>query len=160
MANSKLRSQSIGLLFGYGLQFLAGMLLNLFVMIPKNHSGRNATNYFSGGFHGLGWALADHGGWELSFHVDLAILLVLGSVSLFIRATSEHDKDWSIVGAIAALFTIGAFFNGLSFINYNHNISSMIMAICWLVAVSALMFGIVNFAGKAQKNKLAVKTKH
>jgi hypothetical protein len=145
MDTSKLRLQSTGLLIGYGLQFLAGMLLNLFVTVPTNHSGSNAANYFVGGYHGLVWALADHGGWELSFHVYLAILLALGSISLCIRAATEHNKSWAIAGAIAALFTIGAFFNGLSFINYNHDISSMIMATCWLVAVGSLVFGLVKF---------------
>ncbi len=155
--DSKLRLQSIGLLVGYALQFLAGMLLNLFVTIPTNHPGRNASNYFSGGFHGLGWALVGHGGWELSFHVYLAVLLVLGSISLFIRAIAEHNKNWSIVGAIAALFTIGAFFNGLSFINYNHNISSMIMATCWLVAVGSLAFGITKFENRTTKKHTLAK---
>lgn len=157
MDSSKLRLQSVDLIIGYVLQFLAGMLLNLFVTIPKNHPGRNATNYFSGGAHGLVWALVDHGGWELSFHVYLAVFLVLGSISLFIRAVAEHNKNWSIVGAIAALFTIGAFFNGLSFINYNHNISSMIMAICWLVAVGSLVFGITKFDKRTTTKHTLVK---
>ena len=157
MVSSKLRLQSIGLLIGYGLQFLAGMLLNLFVTIPTNHPGRNAADYFSGGFHGLVWALSGHGGWELSFHIYLAVLLVLGSVSLFIRAVTEHDKRWSIVGAIAALFTVGAFFNGLSFINYNHDISSMIMATCWLVAVGSLVFGVTGFTYKPTRKNTPAK---
>lgn len=148
MNSSKLRLMSIGLLIGYGLQFLAGMLLNLFVTIPSKHPGKDALNYFSGGLHGLAWALTGHGGWELSIHVYLALLLVLGSIGLFIRANMLHDKGWSIVGAIAALFTIGAFFNGLSFINYNHNVSSMIMASCWLIAVGSLIFGIARFTNK------------
>lgn len=157
MSTSKLHVQSIVLIVGYALQFLAGMLLNLFVTIPSNHPGSNASNYFSGGFHGFIWAISDRGGWELSVHVYLAILLVLGSVSLFIRAFSVHDKNWSIVGAVAALFTIGAFFNGLSFINYNKNISSMIMATCWLVAVGSLVYGVARFTSKPTKKLTIAK---
>lgn len=145
MVKSKLRLQSIGLLVGYGLQFLAGMLLNLFVIIPNNHPGRDAPNFFTGGIHGLFWALAGHGGWELSVHASLALLLVLGSISLVVSAIVRHDKNWVIASSIAALFTIGALFNGLSFINYNHNVSSMIMASCWLVAVGSLVYGISKF---------------
>lgn len=145
MDTTKLRILSVYLLIGYGLQFLAGMLLNLFVTIPASHPGRNASNYFSGGLHGLIWALTVHGGWALSFHVYLAVLLILGSISLFIRAAILRNKKWSIIGATSAIFTIGAFFNGLSFINYNHNISSMIMATCWLIAVASLVFGLVQF---------------
>lgn len=141
---SKLHLQSIGLLVGYGLQFLAGMLLNLFVTIPTHHPGSNASNYFGGGFHGLVWALSGHGGWELAFHVYLAVVLVAGSVSLLIMALNQHDRSWKIASGVTALFTIGALFNGLSFINYNHDINSMIMATCWLVAVGTLVFAIAK----------------
>jgi len=154
---TKLRRLSIGLLAGYALQFLAGMLLNLFVTIPTSHPGRNATNYFSGDLHGLGWALSGHGGWELSLHVYLAVVLVLGSVSLFILALAQHNKNWSIAIAIAALFTIGAFFNGLSFINYNKNVSSMIMATCWLVAVGSLVYGVAKFDNRTIKKHIPAK---
>jgi hypothetical protein len=159
MRTSNFRRQAICLLCGYFLQFLAGMLLNLFVTIPKKHSGSNPSNYFGGGLHGLVWALSGHGGWELSVHVYLAVLLVFGSIGLFASATSNHSKDWSIVGAITALFTIGAFFNGLSFINYNHDISSMIMATCWLVAVGALVFGLLNTGEVAHSAHKSVSTK-
>lgn len=152
MDDTKVRRQSIGLLGGYALQFLAGMLLNLFVTIPANHPGRNASNYFIGGLHGLVWALSGHGGWELTFHVYLAVLLVFGCVSLFILALMQHNKNWAIAGGVAALFTIGAFLNGLSFINYSHNISSMIMAICWLIAVGALVFAVIKLPASSIKN--------
>ncbi len=100
------------------------------------------------------WALSNHGGWELSVHVYLAVLLVLGSVSLFVSAVTVRNKNWSITGAIAALLTMGAFFNGISFINYNHSISSMIMATCWLGAVGSLVFGITKFTNKPTKHPI------
>jgi hypothetical protein len=52
---------------------------------------------------------------------------------------------------VAVLYTLGAFFNGLSFVNYNQNVSSMIMATCWLVAVSALTFGVSKFSSVSAK---------
>ena len=145
MKNDNVRPQAIGLLFGYGLQFLAGMLLNLFVTIPSKHPGSSGSNYFSRSSHSLIWALSGSGGWELAVHVYLGLLLVIGSLSLFIRAVALHNKRWSIAGGVAALFTLGAFFNGLSFIDFNKDFSSMIMATCWLVAVGALFVGIARF---------------
>lgn len=153
MNASKLRRQSIALLVGYALQFLAGMSLNLFVTIPSKHPGSSGNNYASRSWHSLLWTLAGHGGWALAFHVYLGILLALGSVSLGISALAQHNKNWAMVGSIAAVFTLGAFFNGLSFVDFNKNISSMIMAICWLVAVGVLVFGLVKFP-----RKLSLKT--
>src|ERR1700676_3641916 len=136
MNSDRFRKQAAGLLVGYVLQFLAGMLLNLFITIPSTHPGSSGSEFFSRSSHSLVWALSTHGGWELAFHAYLALVLVLGSFSLFIRAVIAHNKDWSIAGGVAALFTLGAFFNGLSFVNYNKNVSSMIMATCWLIAVA------------------------
>ena len=152
MNSSKLRKQALGLLARYGLQFLAGMLLNLFITIPATHPGSSGSEYFSRSWNSLIWALSGQGGWELVFHVYLALLLVLGSIALFIRAAAEeHNKNWSIAGGVAALFTVGAFFNGLSFVNYNNSVSSMIMATCWLVAVGALIFGVAKFSPVSAK---------
>lgn len=140
----KLNRQAGGLLVGYGLQFVAGMLLNLFVTIPATHPGDSGNEYFSRSAHSLVWALSTHGGWELAFHAWLALILVLGSISLFISSLVAHHKRWIVWSLIAALFTIGAFFNGLSFVDFNHDISSLIMALCWLVAVSSLTIGLVT----------------
>jgi hypothetical protein len=136
MNDAKLKRQATGLLAGYALQFLAGMLLNLFVTIPNEHPGDSGSNY-------LVWTLSGHGGWTLALHVYLGCVLVLGSMSLFIGAMLQHNRKWSVAGGIAALFTIGAFFNGMSFIDFNKNISSMIMATCWLAAVSSLVVACV-----------------
>jgi uncharacterized membrane protein YhaH (DUF805 family) len=157
MDTTKLRLQAIGLLIGYGLQFLAGMSLNLFVTIPSTHPGSTGSNYFSRSLHSLDWILSDKGGWGLAFHVYLGLLLVLGSISLCIKALHQHDKNWALAGGIAALLTIGAFFNGLSFVDFNKNISSMIMAICWLGTVGALIAGLVKFQGQPLKSPLKHK---
>jgi hypothetical protein len=141
---AKLQRSARGLLAGYALQFLAGMTLNLFVTIPAKHPGASSSEYFSGALRGLGWALADKGGWALAVHAYLAVALVLGSVVLCYLSVQSHLKRWIVASTIAMLVTVGALFNGLSFINYNHDISSMIMAICWLTAVGALVFVLIK----------------
>jgi hypothetical protein len=144
MRETKFNKQAIGLLGGYLLQFLAGMFLNLFVTIPNKHPGSSGNNYFSRSFHSLVWSLSGSGGWVLSFHVWLALLLVLGSLSLFVMACMAHSTSWSIYGGIAALLSLGAFFNGMSFIDFNKDISSMIMAMCWIGAVAVLVLGLLK----------------
>jgi hypothetical protein len=142
--DTTLRKHAIVLLFGYALQFLAGMLLNLFVTIPTQHPGDAGSNYFIRSAHSLLWALSGSGGWELTFHAYLALLLLAGSTALFVRALILHNKEWAISGGLAALITSGALFNGLSFVDFNHNHSSMIMAACWLGAVGVLVFSLIR----------------
>lgn len=144
MDRKNINRQAIGLLVGYALQFLAGMTLNLFVTVSKNHPGSNANNYFVGDVHGLAWTLSGKGGAVLTIHVYIALALVLGSLGLLITSIRLKSKVWIWCSSIAFLSTVGALFNGLSFINYNHSFSSMIMASCWLLAVAALVYGIIG----------------
>jgi hypothetical protein len=143
MDSSKLNRQAIVLLIGYLLQFLAGMTLNLFVTIPNNHPGNSGNNYFTRSWHSLIWSISGSGGWILAFHVILALFLVLGSISLFVFAVISHKKVWIINGGLAATLTLGAFFNGMSFIDFNKDVSSMIMAVCWSGAVAAIITGLL-----------------
>jgi hypothetical protein len=141
--------QAFGLLFGYGLQFLVGILLNLFVTLPASHPGSTGNEYFARSAHSLIWAFSGTGGWELALHAYIALGLVLSSAALFIRSLKQHNRRWEIAGGIAAFFTLGAFFNGLSFVNYNEDVSSFIMATCWLIAVGALVVGLVRDHARA-----------
>jgi hypothetical protein len=143
MRSIKFRPYAIVLLAGYVLQFLAGMLLNLFVTLPTTHPGSSGSEYFSRSFHSALWALSGHGGWQLAFHAYIASALVLGVVGLFVSGIVQHSKLWTRAGGIATLFTIGAFFNGMSFVDYNEGFSSMIMATCWITAVCAIIYGLI-----------------
>jgi hypothetical protein len=58
------------------------------------------------------------------------------------RLASRAVRAWSILGA---LLVVGAGFNGASFLDYNHNVSSLIMALlafgavaCYAVVLSLL----------------------
>jgi len=144
MNELKIRREALGLLIGFGAQFLIGMLLNLFVSIPSSHPGSTGLEYFSRSSHSLVWSLSGNGGWQLAFHSYISLALLGGTISLFIGSLAIHNKKWIIVSGVTAIFTLMALFNGLSYVNYNKNASSMIMAVCWFVAVSALSFGLIK----------------
>ena len=150
--HNHLRRQATGLLIGYAVQFLAGMTLNLFITISPNHPGTTGNDYFMRAGQGLLWALSGSGGLALAIHASIALLLVLGSLSLFAAGLQQKDRVWSWCGGVAALFTLGALFNGLSFISYSHDFSSMIMATCWLVAVGTLVYGLLT-TGKPRASR-------
>lgn len=135
-----LRTYAMILLALYALQFLLGMTLNLFVHLPDRHPGTSGDFYFLRAFHSLVWALSGGGGPALLAHAYTALVLFLGSLGLFIASVRLHVKTWNWATGIASFFTLGALFNGLSFVSFNEDFSSMIMATCWLVAVGLLIF--------------------
>ena len=147
MSQKNLRRFAVGLLIAYGVQFAVGMLLNLFVELPKTHPGRTGDEYFSRSFASLGWALSGSGGPALLTHALIGSLLFAGSVALFVVALVLRARGWRWPTGIAAFFTFGAFFNGMSFLDYGEDFSSAIMAGCWLIAVSAVLAPLLRRTG-------------
>ncbi len=69
-------------------QFFFGMITNLYVVIPADHPGAGAHDYFSGVVSSVGWALsAGPSGW-LSLHAALGLLLALGALE-FVGAAAR-----------------------------------------------------------------------
>ena len=77
---------------------------------------------------------------DFSLHTILALTLVVGTLALFLRSIPPSGRGWRWASGFAALFTLGALFNGLSFLDFNQDFSSMIMASCWLIAVALLVY--------------------
>jgi hypothetical protein len=144
MTSNRLRAHTVLLLWLFGVQFVAGMVLNLFTAIPKHHPGSSGADYFSQSWASLVWSLSGAGGWALVVHAALAVVLFGGTLTLFIRSLVPAARGWRVGSGIAALVTLGALFNGLSFLDFNEDFSSMIMASCWLVVVSILVFMLVR----------------
>ncbi|MDR2322082.1 MAG: hypothetical protein LBE60_10600 [Microbacterium sp.] len=139
-----LRGAVIGLVWAYGAVFVLGMVLNLFVTLPEKHPGAGGAEYFGASGMSLIWALSLGGGWALFLHAAMGVLLALATLTVFLGSLYRGGWGWRWITGIAALFTIGAAFNGLSFLDYGEDFSSAIMAGCWLIAVGALVSGLVR----------------
>jgi heme A synthase len=112
-----------------------GIIVNLYVSVPSHHPGAHPSNYFSGSLQSLGWALA-HGAAMLSVHAALGIVLVVLAVYLAVatwRSGRVAVRAWCALGC---LLVIGAGFNGASFLDFNNNISSLLMAILAFAAIA------------------------
>ncbi len=144
------------MLWLFGLQFLAGMVLNLFVTIPKHHPGTGAGDYFSRSWSSLLWALSGGAGWALQVHATIALILFLGMLALFLRGLAPSGRGSRWATGVAAFFTLGALFNGLSFLDFNEAFSSMIMAGCWLIVVALLVFVLVRSRVRVARSEEAV----
>lgn len=144
MNESLLHRTAVGLLWLYGLQFVFGMTMNLFVTLPGRHPGTTGGEYFSRSAESLAWALSLGGGVVLFLHALLGLILFLGALGLFVNSLRLSARGWRWSSGIALFFTFGAFFNGMSFLDYNEDVSSAIMAGCWLIAVGAVIFPLVR----------------
>ena len=124
---------AIGMLL---IQYLLGIVVNLFVTIPDKHPGANPPEYFGGVVQSVSWAIL-HGGLWLTLHAAFGLVLLLGAVGTLVQAVGlggGRRITWSALGLVGVLF---AGFNGGSFLNYNHDFSSMLMAIGWALAMTA-----------------------
>jgi hypothetical protein len=82
----------------------------------------------------VAWATA-HGAATLAVHTTLGLALVVFVVGTAVHALRSGRRaagGWSLLGG---LFVIGAGFNGASFLDYAHNINSLIMTLLALAAI-------------------------
>jgi hypothetical protein len=117
-------------------QFLLGMAVNLFVTIPTNHPGANPPEYFGGVVTSVQWAIL-HGGLWLTLHAVWGLVLALASVGALVQAIRLGGGGRITLTALGVVGVLGGGFNGGSFLNYNQNFSSMLMAVGLALAMSA-----------------------
>jgi hypothetical protein len=115
-------------------QAAIGMVVNLYVTIPTRHPGAKASEFFGGSFHGVVWAVG-HGAVALAFHAVLGLALVVIVIGTAIYAWRLHRPAITVWSSIAALLVVGAGFNGASFLDYNHDANSLVMALLAFAAI-------------------------
>jgi len=142
MARQRMRDQFLGSLIFLMVQFLLGMAVNLFVTVPTDHPGAKPPEYFGGVVQSVTWAIL-HGHVLLQIHAFLGLLLVLNAVGLLLAAIRMRARDLIIVTSLGAFGVLAAGFNGGSFLNYNQDFSSMIMAIFFAWAVVSYAVGLL-----------------
>ena len=123
------------------IQFLAGMVVNLFVVVPAVHPGTSASSYFVGVAQGVAWALGNTV-LALRLHVIIGLLLFLDALALLGLAIAARRRAWIVATVFGLLGIMAAGFNGASFMNYGHDFSSLFMSIGFLIAAVAYAIGI------------------
>jgi hypothetical protein len=141
------RRTTVGLIIALIVQFLLGMLVNLFVTIPDSHPGSQPTEYFSGSAQSVTWAISSGPG-LLVAHVVLGLLLGVGSLALIVRVRALGRRRLTVMAVLGFLFIVGAGFNGASFLDFNEDFSSMIMATLFAAAVLCYV-GILSWLAEA-----------
>jgi len=114
------------------LQYLLGIATNLFVTFPES------------GTEGQFWKFAWSQG-VLAAHIILGILLMLGSLVLFVRAIAYKNKGWIVVSLIGFIAIFAAGLAGALFIPSQKDWYSMVMSISFIVALLTYFWGFYSF---------------
>jgi hypothetical protein len=123
-------------------QYLLGMVANIYVVLPARHPGANAANYFSGSAAGLGWVVSSGPAW-VAAHATFGMALVVAALAAIALTWRKGGRGGRTVAIVGALAIIGAGFNGASFLTYGKSFSSMIMAGLWALALACYLVGAV-----------------
>lgn len=123
------------------IQYLLGMVVNLYVTLPGRHPGAGARNYFTGVTSGLAWVIASGPAWTAA-HAAFGLALVVAALASIALTRRSGNRTATVISAVGALAILGAGFNGASFLDYGHSFSSMIMAGLWALALACYVTGV------------------
>ncbi len=126
-------------------QYLLGLVTNLFVSLPANHPGANSPDYFGGLVPAIAWVISQGSIWA-AVHAAFGLALVVGAVALAVVAVRVRIPAYAATAIGGALAIIGAGFNGASFVIYGHDFSSMIMGGVWALALACYAIGLYLLA--------------
>jgi hypothetical protein len=141
ISQSRLRTLTVVVLVLMAAQFLVGILVNLYVLVPAVHPGANAPEYFSGVVQGVAWALLHAPLW-LQIHSILGLLLFIASLVLIGFAIAARLRAWIIISVIGLFGIMLGGFNGASFMNHGHDFSSLLMSIGFLLSAIPYIIGL------------------
>lgn len=119
------------------LQAAIGVYVNLYVTIPLHHPGANPpfSSYLSGSSRSIAWAIT-HGATALVVHALLGLTLVVAVIGVAVYAVRLRRWVIGILSVAAGLLVIEAGFKGASFVDFQNNSSSLIMALLAFGAVA------------------------
>jgi len=134
------------------LQFMSGMVTNLYVQIPDSVSNQptQGREFYAVWGSALRWTLA-HGSLFLRLHVILGVLLLLLSLVIMGSAIASRRGVWVLYSILGWLMTTGAAINGMFFLSYGqHNLNSLIMSFAF---IGASAFYVIGYCVTRQTNR-------
>lgn len=134
-------------------QYVIGMVLDLFVELPGKHPGTTDGAYLSRVWDGFSWSLTGGGGATLAAHIGIATLLVLGGLATLGFAVAGHSKVWIIAASFGLLGVVLAWLNGIEFINTGEDKHSFAMALAFMIALASYGSGLYYAKQKSSPEK-------
>jgi hypothetical protein len=123
-------------------QFLVGMAVNLFVQIPDDHPGARPREYLGGSVQSVSWAFTSGELLWLAVHIVIGLLLLLTAVVLLLAAIRSGGGQQVAVTAFGLLGVVDAGLNGVNFLDFHEDLSSMAMSVGLAIALAAYSWGL------------------
>jgi len=124
-----LRSQGLGMVFTLTIQYILGMISNLFVQFPDTS------------VQGQLWQFA----WSqisIAAHIILGLLLFINAIVILNRALTYKDRTWVVAGSIGLVSILVAIYGGVRFIQTQNDPYSLVMSIAFILALLAYVWGL------------------
>ncbi len=120
------------------LQIAVGMVVNLYVTVPAHHPGAQPPEYFTGSARSVAWAISS-GPPALAAHAILGLGVAAMALVLAVRAVTVRGGRVATLSVLAAAMVIGAGFNGASFLDFGAALSSLLMSLLALGALTCYL---------------------
>ena len=127
----RLRGQAFGALVMLIIQFAIGVVVNLYVKLPKADKG-------SGFFTAIGRAVSN-GPASLAIHAILGLVILLAAISLLVRGILARQRVVIALSAVGLLAVLAAASSGAGFVGNAKASASLGMALA--TAVAMLCYG-------------------
>jgi hypothetical protein len=124
-----LRSQGLEMLFALTVQYILGMITNLFVQFPDTT--------VEGQLWEFAWTQVSE-----AAHIILGLLLFIGGLVLVIRSITYKNRTWTVASSIGLAGILVAIYGGVRFIPTQSDPYSLLMSIAFIVSLLAYVWGL------------------
>ena len=111
------------------LQYVLGMVTNLYVQFPQTDQISQLWD-------------AARSQFASAAHILLGVLLLVGAILFVIRAAMNREGRWIVSSAVGLVGIVVAAFGGVTFVNSQGAIFSLIMSLGFLGALVAYGWGL------------------
>ena len=101
------------------------------------------------------WAYAWHK-WPVGAHIILGTLILLGGISLLVRAIRRKNRHWITYSAIAVFGLLLSYLGGERFITTLNDIASYLMSVGFLIAFLAFNWGLYTQSSCLPSNEVEI----
>jgi hypothetical protein len=124
-----LRSQGLSMILALAVQYILGMVTNLFVQFPDT--------IVEGQLWEFAWTQVSE-----AAHIILGLGLFIGGLMLLIRSVSYKNRTWTVAASIGLAGILTAIYSGVRFIPTQNDPYSLVMSIAFIVALLAYGWGV------------------
>lgn len=126
---NKLNRHALGLLGLLVVQYILGMITDLYVTFPSNNTDYQQWEYAKSQF-------------VVMAHIIVGFLILFGVIALMVRAMRTQVKAWKTPSIIAVVAVILTIMSGSEFISTQTDLYSLIMAILFVVIAGSIVWGL------------------